>query len=127
MALTVGPFVAMVFFWKPVFAGAYYGITGSLPGLHAEEWYFVLKRLNPLEAYRVLAGTSLDEAVQAVPRFPVENIPVGTTPEQLELANRLAGSVPFYLDEWFAVVVLLAWGVVPVLVGYWTFERTDLG
>ena len=126
MTATIGSFVAMVFFWKPVAAGVYYVVTGSLPGVQAEAWYFLLKRLNPLEAYRVLAGWALDEEVSAVPEFPVEEVPRNAPPEVLDLGNRLAGEVPFYLQEWFSVVVLVAWGVVPVLVGYWRFERADL-
>ncbi|GAA0681598.1 ABC transporter permease subunit [Natronoarchaeum mannanilyticum] len=125
MTLTVGSFVAMVFFWKPVAAGLYYAVTGSLPGLRADRWYVLLKRLNPLEAFRVLASAVLDEEVSAVPEFPVEDVPA--TPERLELANRLAGDVPFYLQEWFSIVVLLAWGVFPVVLGYRRFERSDLG
>ncbi len=127
LALTIGSFVGMVFFWKPVAAGAYYAVTGSLPGLYAEEWYFVLKRLNPLEAFRVLAGSALDEPVQAVPQFPVENLPAGVTDAHLEIATRLTGTVPVYLQDWFSIVVLAVWGLVPVLLGYWWFERSDLG
>ena len=127
MTLTIGSFVAMVFFWKPAAAGVYYAVTGSLPGLHAERWYFLLQRLNPLEAFRVLSGAALDEEVSAVPELPVENLPADVSPEQLELANRLlGGEVPFYLTEWFSVVVLVVWGAIPVVLGYWWFERTDL-
>ncbi|WP_222915793.1 ABC transporter permease subunit [Natrinema sp. SYSU A 869] len=125
--LTIGSFVGMVFFWKPVVVGIYYAVTVSLPGIRAESWYFLLKRLNPLEAYRVLAGAVLDERVDAVPEFPLEDVPATASPETLELSNRLAGEVPFYLADWFSVVVLLAWGLVPVIVGYRRFEDADLG
>jgi ABC-2 type transport system permease protein len=126
MALTIGSFVAMVFFWKPAAAGVYYAVTGSLPELHAERWYFLLQRLNPLETFRVLAGAALNEEVNAVPEFPVENLPADVSPEQLELANRLGREVPFYLEEWFSVVVLVVWGAIPVVLGYRWFKRTDL-
>ncbi|MDS0476297.1 ABC transporter permease subunit [Natrinema sp. 1APR25-10V2] len=125
--LTIGSFVAMVFFWKPVVVGLYYAATGSLPGLRVERWYVLMKRLNPLEAYRVLAGAVLDRRVDAVPELPLEDVPMTASPERLELATRLAGEVPFYLEEWAAAVVLLAWGLVPIAVGYWRFENADLG
>ncbi|ADB59041.1 NosY protein [Haloterrigena turkmenica DSM 5511] len=125
--LTIGSFVGMVFFWKPVVVGIYYVVTGSLPGVQAESWYFLLKRLNPLEAYRVVAGAVLDERVDAVPEFPLEDVPANAPAETLELSNRLAGEVPFYLADWFSAVVLLAWGLVPVLAGYRLFEDADLG
>jgi ABC-2 type transport system permease protein len=126
MTLTIGSFVGMVFFWKPVAAGLYYAITGSLPGLHADRWYFLLKRLNPLEAFRALTSAALGQEVSAVPRFPVEDLPAYASPGQPDLATRLVGEVPFYLQDWFSVVVLVAWGVCPVLLGYWRFERADL-
>ncbi|QRV16912.1 ABC transporter permease [Haloterrigena salifodinae] len=125
--LTIGSFVGMVFFWKPVVVGIYYAVTGSLPGVQAESWYFLLKRLNPLEAYRVVASAVLDERVDAVPEFPLEDVPANASAETLELSNRLAGEVPFYLADWVSVVVLLTWGLVPVLAGYRLFEDADLG
>jgi ABC-2 type transport system permease protein len=127
MALTVGSFTAMVFFWKPVVVGVYYAATGSLPDVSVETWYLLLERLNPLEAYRVLAGGALDERVQAVPRLPLEDVPANAPPEVLAASNRVAGGLPFYLQDWFAVVVLAAWGVVPATLGYAYFERSDLG
>lgn len=127
MTLTVGSFMAMVFFWNPAVVGLYYTVTGSLPGLQADSWYFLLKRLNPLEAFRGLSSAALEQRVQAFPQIPLENVPADATPEQLALANRLAGEIPFYLEDRFSVVVLVAWGVIPVVIGYWQFERADLG
>lgn len=126
MTATIGSFMVMVFFWKPIAAGTYYALNGKLPGLVADPWYFLLKRLNPLEAYRVLTETLLDTRVDAVPRFPVEDVPMNAGLDQLAMTNRLAGSVPFYLEPWFAAVVLLAWATIPVLLGYHRFRTTDL-
>jgi len=125
--LTIGSFMGMVFFWKPVAVGLYYAVNGSVPELQADRWYFLLKRLNPLEAYRVLAGAVLDRHVAEVPNFPLEDVPTANPTERLEIAQRIAGEVPFYLEDWFSVVVLLAWGLVSVAVGYWRFETSDLG
>ncbi|WP_435151826.1 ABC transporter permease subunit [Haladaptatus sp. DFWS20] len=36
-------------------------------------------------------------------------------------------SIPFYLEEWFMLVILGAWLVIPLAVGYLSFERADLG
>jgi len=127
MALTIGSFVGMVFFWKPAVVGLYYVVAGSLPGLAVEPWYLLLQRLNPLAAYRTLASAALDRPVSEVPEFPIEDLPAGVTPAQLDPANRLAGEVPLYLSDWFSVAVLVAWGIVPVVVGYRRFENADLG
>jgi len=127
MTATIGSFMGMVFFWQPLAAGAYAAVTGGLPGRIAEPWYFLLKRVNPLEAYRVLTEAALDERVDAVPQFPLEDVPRHAPLEQLAMTNRLAGPVPFYLQDWFAALILLAWAVIPVLVGYHRFRTTDLG
>ncbi|MDY6765519.1 MAG: ABC transporter permease subunit [Halobacteria archaeon] len=127
MALTVGSYMAMLLFWKPIAVGLYYVVNGSVPGLHADRWYFLLKRLNPLEAYRALTGTVLGERLTAVPRLPLEDVPANAPPGKLELSNRVVGEVPFYLQDWFLVVILIAWGLIPVVLGYRRFERSDLG
>lgn len=127
MALTIGSFVGMVFFWKPVVVGLHYAVNRSLPGVEVAAWYLFLKRLNPLEAYRVLVGSVLDEPVDPVPNLPLEDIPETARIDGLELATRISGEVPFYLQDWFSAVVLVAWGIVPVVLGYWSFERSDLG
>ncbi len=127
MALTVGSFVGMVFFWKPAVVGLYYLVEGEVPGVRAEPWYYLLKRLNPLEAFRTLSAAALDEPVPPVPDLPLEDVPRTAPSERVDLAARVAGEVPFYLDAWVAVVVLLAWGLVPVALGYRRFASTDLG
>lgn len=38
----------------------------------------------------------------------------------------LLESLPFYLTDWFATLVLFGWLVVPAVLGYVIFERTDL-
>lgn len=126
MALTIGPYVAMIFFWKPIIVGLYYLVHSELPGVEVGAWYLFLQRLNPLEAYRVLTGNVLNEPVQAVPYLPLEDLPEGVMAADLATETRLAGDVPLVLQDWFAVVLLLVWGTVPILVGYWQFTRSDL-
>lgn len=46
-----------------------------------------------------------------------------------ERAPRAAGAVvdvPFYLQYWFAVVVLGIWTALPLALGYWRFSRAEL-
>jgi ABC-2 type transport system permease protein len=126
MALTVGPFVGMVFFWKPAVVGLYYLVEGSVPGVRAEPWYYLLKRLNPLEAFRTVTSAALGESVTAVPNLPLEDAPRSAPPERVDTAARVAGEVPAYLDPWVAVLVLVAWGAVPLALGYRRFDRADL-
>ncbi len=49
-------------------------------------------------------------------------------PSEQELAalEAVFDGVPFYLEDWFALVVLLAWIVVPLALAAYRFERIDL-
>lgn len=73
------------------------------------DWYFLLGRLNPMNAYvRVTNGLMVE---------PEAYHPLLSHPE---------GAGPVWASAWFAVVVLVAWAVVAPVVGYVLFERADL-
>lgn len=38
-----------------------------------------------------------------------------------------AGGAPLYLQDWFVFLLMVAWVVVPVALGYWRFRGADLG
>jgi ABC-2 type transport system permease protein len=64
------------------------------------KWVEFLLYLNPLQAYFAVVG---------------------------ELAPYQTGGVDgFYATEWFGIIVLLAWIVLPLLIGLWQFGRSDL-
>ncbi|MCU4974677.1 ABC transporter permease [Halobacteria archaeon AArc-m2/3/4] len=51
-----------------------------------------------------------------------------TIPDDLAgVQAEFSGDVPFYLEPEAALVVLIAWLVVPVALGLWRFSRADLG
>ena len=122
MAVAIGSLLV----WDAAPAGLYATVTGSLPGLEVEAWYFLLKRLSPVGAFRAVAETFVDGRLQPFFQMGLEEVPGDATPEQLRLTNRVSGPLPFYLSNWFAAATLAAWGVVPVLVGYLRFERSDV-
>ena len=126
MALAIGSLLVFLFVWDAAAAGVHATVTGSLPGLRVEPWYFLLKRLSPFGAFRALADGFVQGQVSPFVRMGLEQLPKGTTPEQLALPNRVAGPLPFYLSDWFAVLTLAAWGLVPGVVGYLRFRRSDL-
>lgn len=64
----------------------------------------VVSATNPTNAYQRLIQTVLD--LNGAEQFAADG---------------------FYGEPWFAVVVLLAWLVVPLGFGYWRFERAELG
>ncbi len=43
-----------------------------------------------------------------------------------ETGTIVVESQPFYLQHWFAFVILAAWIVVPLAIGYWRFSNRDL-
>lgn len=126
MAVTVGSFVVMVFFWRPLVIGAYYIRYGSLPGVEVEAWYLLALRLNPLESYRVLVGSRLDERVYPLPDLHLEDVPQELPAAEFTTAIRLGGDVPVYLGPAFGAVVMAAWAVVPAYIGLKRFRSADL-
>ncbi|MFD1598569.1 ABC transporter permease [Halobellus rarus] len=78
-----------------------------------------LKYLNPLKTYETLAAQLYYGPAQA-------RLVSTTFGERAVLAPVLEGSPPFYFSGWFLFVILLAWIVIPAVVGYWAFERADL-
>jgi len=126
MAVAIGSLLAFLLVWDAAAAGLYAAVTGSLPGLEAEAWYFLAKRLSPIGAFRALAEGFVDGRLQPFFRMGLEEVPADAAPEQLRLANRVPGPLPFYLSNWFAAATLAAWAIVPAAVGYLRFERSDI-
>ena len=78
-----------------------------------------LKYLNPLKTYETLAAQLYYGPARA-------RLVSTTFGERSVIAPVFEGSVPFYFSGWFLFVILLAWIVIPAVVGYWAFERADL-
>lgn len=126
MALAIGSLLVFLLVWDAAAAGVYALVTGSLPGLEAEAWYFAMKQANPLGAFRRLAGSYVDGRIPAIVHMGVEDIPQDVSQEQLQVANRVSGSLPVYLSTWFAGLILAAWGLVPAMLGYLRFRNADI-
>ena len=126
MAAAIGSLLVFLLVWDAATAGLYALLTGSLPGLEAEGWYFFLKRVNPINSYLTLAEGSVDGRLTPFFQMGLEDIPPDTTAEQMALSNRVGGTLPLYLTDWFAGVTLAAWGVFPAILGYFRFERSDI-
>jgi ABC-2 type transport system permease protein len=71
-------------------------------------WFLLVQALSPSGAYNALVQVVLAGGPAA-------------------MAARLAGPIPAYLDPLVFLGILLAWTVVPLLVGYDRFRRADLG
>lgn len=126
MALAVGLFFVLFLMWEAVAVGLYYLVHGARPGLTVDAWYLFVRQLNPIEAYRVGLSTIAGEYVWPIANLGLEDIPPGTEPESRMLAERLAGSTPFYLQTWFSGIIYGAWMAIPVAIGYLRFRRGDI-
>ncbi|WP_121820185.1 ABC transporter permease subunit [Halostella salina] len=124
MAATVGTYIVFIGFWKLLTAGVYYFANDGAPSLPIEGPYLLLERLNPMQAFAVVATELTGRDV-----FPVlfqYGVGIPTVPSS-ELSTAVPGDLPFYLEPWSAVAVLVAWFVAPMTVGYLRFRAADLG
>ena len=107
MASAVGLYVLTVVLWDLVPYAVHFAVYGRPPGMQVPGWYFLLSNLTPSGAYSHLVSVVMND---------------GTT----QLAARVAGDVPVYLEGWFTLGILLGWTVVPIALGYLHFRGVDL-
>lgn len=112
----VGFFVVFEIIWDFVPNALYYLLEGSffppyVPGTGgvsaAPSWFHFVGMVSPTSAYTTLVQDFAGEAT-------------------VSIAAAYPDGVPIYLTGWAAIVVLAAWAVVPVAVGYWRFREADL-
>jgi ABC-2 type transport system permease protein len=124
-----GLYFLLAFLWSLVargFPALLNAIARRVPGLSPMESLavvklrMVVKYLNPLRAYETLvAEVFFGDVVQA-------RLLKAGFGEQIVLNPALKESVPFYFTGWFIFLVLLAWIVVPPVLGYLSFRDVDL-
>lgn len=113
-----GTFLLVTFLWGPLLV-LVEAVTGVSPEQNimakdvAPAWYILLDRAQPLEAWHFVFA---DWVVPQMAGFEADS-PARYAPP---------GPEPFYIDTWFLALVLLAWGLVPLLVGYWRFRAADI-
>ncbi|WP_284010378.1 ABC transporter permease [Haloarcula pelagica] len=130
-ALVGGFFLPFVLFWS-LLANTIYGqLTGQPVNPYdppASGPLFLLHRLSPTGAYNVVTNWLLGVGNSAAPytsvltkRAPGSNINALVVETTFD-----AGAIPFYLQEWVAVLVLLVWLLGPLGLARYAFERGDL-
>lgn len=100
-ALAVGAWLVLEILWDAVPMGAAYVANGFAFPATLPEWALFLNLLAPSAAYSNAATGFLGQAT-------------------------VASDLPFYLESWFSLLVLLAWAAVPVTLGYLRYRRLDL-
>lgn len=132
-AATVGIFglyFLLAFLWSLVargFPSLLDAVFGRLPGVDrmaAEtiaELRMVVKYLNPLRAYETLvAELYADTALGA------RLVKAGFREQAILQESLGGGALPVYFRGWFIFLILLAWIVVPAVLGYLSFRDADL-
>lgn len=69
-------------------------------------------RLSPGQSLSAIALTLVDFA--------------GAGDFDMTAAGRVAGEVPFYLENWFAWIIVAMWILVPLGIGYARFKNATL-
>lgn len=114
-AAAFGVFVLFYVVWPAaIFAAVLLVVFEYLPDSElVAELLMLFQSLNPNAAY----GNVLS-LVTSVAELDEESV--------AQLEAMFDGSIPFYLQDWFALVVLLAWIVVPIAIAAFRFDRVDL-
>lgn len=124
MAGVIGLYLVFLLFWDLITAGIHRLVMGELPAGPAgqfEAWYILLQWLNPIEAYGVVSDAILEES------FGAFTIPLFAPQELSNTEAIVIGEVPAYLSDPVAVLILLLWAIIPVVIGWYRFDRVDLG
>lgn len=117
----VSTFVLVVHVWRVIPKGAFYLVNGQFPESvpppwDPPAWFVFLGNANPFYGYFSFVG-----------ELPLGNSPwIGFGATSTYRGYSIDGSLPFYLQPAFLLVVMLVWVIVPLLLGTWRFSRSDL-
>ncbi|WP_336001492.1 ABC transporter permease subunit [Halorientalis halophila] len=107
MTLAIAAYLGLTLLWDLVPNAVHLLVTGEMPGAIVPPWLLLVQGLSPTGAYNALVQRVL--------------LGGGTAVEA-----RIGGPAPGYLDPVVFLAILLAWAIVPLLVGYLRFRRADL-
>lgn len=113
MSIVIGAFIIFNVLWDLVTSLALYAVEGEFFLQDAPTWHELLVSISPMAAYESAARSVMD--VEILSFFGGG------------AGQSAAASDPFFLQDWFGFVILLTWMVIPLAIGYWRFERADLG
>jgi ABC-2 type transport system permease protein len=127
VAATFVPFVVFALLWSQVvnrvtsLLGDGISVAGTqllapVEGAGLFEAYFLVRAVNPLAAYQMVASNL---------GSPQTQLALFSPPSRQQYTQQF-GELPVYLTDGFFVVLLALWVVLPVAVGYLAFERADL-
>ena len=107
MTLAIAAYLGLTLLWDLAPNAVHLLLTGEMPGAVVPGWFLFLQGLSPTGAYNAL----------------VQQLLLG---EGVALEARLGGPAPGFLDPVVFFGILVAWTVVPLVLGYLGFRRADL-
>lgn len=87
-------------------------INGAYPLERPPDWAYLIDLIDP--------GTAYSTTLSLVTR----SVEIGFGPGDQE--QLFPDGVPFYLQDWFGLIVLIAWILVPLAIAFYRFDRVDL-
>ncbi|RZN63072.1 ABC transporter permease subunit [Methanonatronarchaeum sp. AMET6-2] len=113
IGLAAGVYLLFLVFWDIIYLLIHYIVRGGVPGVGDwPEWLILIDSLNPISAFGYLSSRYIG----------LEQFHEFMNP--LTLMGR--DTLPFYLSEPALVIYLLLWMVVPVVLGYVYFKKSDI-
>jgi len=113
MATVIGVFVVFNVMWDFITSLVLYAATGNFFMEDPPTWFELLGSISPMTAYEGAARSVLEVDIGSA---------FGTSSSTAATA-----SDPLFLQDWFGFVVLAAWMLVPLAIGYVRFQRANLG
>jgi len=122
IAVTIGGLFVLTFLWEPTVAGIYYAVQGTLPSETIPAWLVFIERLNPVNAFAVVAGT-LGAGVVYPLRVTFGLLEYGV---EAILTQQCNGTASGLVSDPLVLIILVGWIVVPIGIGLLRFRAVDL-
>ncbi|THE63854.1 nitrite reductase [Salinadaptatus halalkaliphilus] len=129
--LFVGLLVVFETLWQLLAPMLYSRLTGTPVNLYdppADGRLFLIDRLAPSRAYNTVTNWLLEAGNSAgFHNSVISDLEPNVSSNVLVVDNTFEpGAVPLYLHEAGGLVILAAWGLVPLSIAYYRFDRGDL-
>ncbi|OUJ19531.1 ABC-type transport system permease involved in multi-copper enzyme maturation [Methanonatronarchaeum thermophilum] len=113
IGLAAGVYLLFLIFWDIIYLLIHYVIKGGVPGIGQwPEWLVWIDSVNPISAFGYLSSKYI-----GLEQFHEFANPLMLTGKE---------TLPFYLTEPALILYLLLWMIVPVILGYIYFQKSDI-